>query len=425
MPLSLDMLYFILLFFVAGYLMIIFEQRIKIDKAASALFVGVACWVIYAILSPSLIVHEVLMHHIAEIAGILFFLLGAMTIVELIDLHDGFAIISECIRTTQKSYFLLWIAAITFFLSALLDNLTTAIVMATVLMRLLPERNDRMYCLGMIVIAANAGGAWSPIGDVTTTMLWMGKQIEPWTLIKLVFLPSVISVFIPYLWILKSWKGTLVLQGQSVSETISHKHSNRMLLLGLSLLLSVPLFHQLTGLPPFLGMLFALSVLWICSEWMHRRQTTQTFDKAAIFVALERIDMPSLLFFLGILLAVSALSASGLLLAGAQSLSMIFPDHRVIFTGIGILSAVFDNVPLVAAMQGMYSLQAIQANDSLWHLLAYAAGTGGSLLLIGSAAGVAVMGIENISFRWYLQHITLAALLGYAGGIICFLLISL
>lgn len=409
--------------FIIGYLLITVEQTIKIDKAAIALITGVVCWSIYIFSSHDK--EEGLLQlneHIGEIAGILFFLIGAMTIVELIDLYDGFSIIIRQIRTSSKRFFLLLITLLAFFLSAILDNLTTSIVMCSLVIKILSDKNDRLICIGMIVIAANAGGAWSAIGDVTTTMLWIGKQITVWGVAQKVFLPAVVATLIPLFILSRKLKGNFACNINLSQQGKINTIQSIVLFAGLGLLLMVPLIKIVTHLPPFMGMMLALGLLWILSEIIHVKAKHSDDEKNSIFSALERIDMPSILFFLGILLAVSCLQSAGVLQDLAKSLQTFIGDNNLIVGLIGFASAIFDNVPLVAAVQGMYSLQEFPMGDSFWNLLAYCAGTGGSILIIGSAAGVAAMGMEQISFFGYVKNISLAALLGYiAGFVLCVL----
>ncbi|MBK7762273.1 MAG: sodium:proton antiporter NhaD [Bacteroidetes bacterium] len=414
----------VLCIFLIGYIFIIFEQKIRLDKAAIALITGVLCWVSYAWQANDVHgVNESLLHQVGEIAGILFFLIGAMTIVELIDLYDGFDVIIQSIKTRNKRKFLLLITVLTFFLSAVLDNLTTAIIMSSLIVKILSERKDRLYCIGMVVIAANAGGAWSPIGDVTTTMLWMGNQISALGVMKSVFIPSVAATLIPLGILLLKLKGDFTPTHIDTSQQVTRVGQSLILYSGIGLLLFVPVFKTITHLPPFMGMMLAVGIVWIISETLHKRHASNTTESSSIFSALERIDMPSILFFLGILIGVGALQEAGILQSAATMASTITDNYVVIISSVGILSAIFDNVPLVAALQGMYSLQDFPSQHFFWNYLAYCSGTGGSILIIGSAAGVAAMGIEKIDFFWYVKHISWIALLGYiAGALVCILL---
>ena len=349
-----------------------------------------------------------------------------MTIVELVDAYQGFRIITDKIKTKNPKALLWVICWVTFFLSALLDNLTTSIVMVSLIRKLVPNKDMRLFFAGMIVIAANAGGAWSPIGDVTTTMLWIGGQISAFSIIKSLFLPSVICMVIPLIYLQFTLKGQLGNPGKETSTTAGHHHhstkhanvkgSKTMLFLGIAGLVSVPVFKTVTHLPPYLGMLFALGILWTVSEMINPHMDEMEKKPYTAAGALTRIDVPSVLFFLGILLAVAALESMEILHHFASYLDKTFGDNRIIITLIGILSAIVDNVPLVAASMGMYDLTEYPLDHMIWEYLAYCAGTGGSMLIIGSAAGVAVMGMEKVDFIWYLKKISLLALLGYFAG---------
>ncbi len=403
--------------FVLGYFLITIEHSTKIDKAVPSILTGVLCWVIYILSqNDSHLVNEQLNEHFSQIAGILFFLMGAMTIVELIDLHDGFSVITDKIKTRSKQKLMIIFAVITFFLSAVLDNLTTAIVMGSMLGKILDDKTDRLYFAGLIIISANAGGAWSPIGDVTTTMLWLGNQISTFKIISKVFLPSVVCLTIPLLLMLRLVKGDTNEIKKTDNPNISSKERNIVFWSGLGALLFVPIFKTITHLPPFMGMMFSVGILWITSELIHGKKEKEEKAAFTIFRALEKMDMPSILFFFGILIAVSALESFGTLNKLATSMSFYISNNNIILTIIGLMSAIFDNVPLVAAVQGMYTLQQYPTDHFFWEYLAYCAGTGGSILVIGSAAGVAMMGIEKISFFWYLRKISIYALLGFLAG---------
>ncbi|MBK8145481.1 MAG: sodium:proton antiporter NhaD [Bacteroidetes bacterium] len=419
------MILFILITFFIGYLFIILEHKVKIDKAASALLMGVSCWVIYILnAADPHTVNDQLAEHISDIAGILFFLIGAMTIVELIDLHEGFQVIIDAIKTTNKRTLIIIISLITFFLSAILDNLTTAIVMSTLVAKILSDQRDKNIVIGMVIIAANSGGAWSPIGDVTTTMLWIGNQITAVGIMKSIFLPSLVSVCVPLFFFLTKIKGRFSPK-KSVAE-ISVEPKERVIIFysGISLLIFVPIFKTFTHLAPYMGMMFAVGIVWLISETLHKKKPNNTEQQPSIFVALEKVDLPSILFFMGILLAVSALQSTSILQNMATTLSSKVQNENIIVIGIGLLSAIFDNVPLVAAIQGMFSKVQYPTGHFFWNFLAYCAGTGGSILIIGSAAGVAAMGIEKISFFWYLKNVSFAALLGYLAGALTTILIG-
>jgi len=434
------------LLFVAGYLCIAFEHPLKIDKAASALLTAVLCWTVLALgadtLLPALAQSEhgpagELRHHLGEIAEILFFLLGAMTIVELVDAHEGFKVITDRIRTHKRVTLLWLIGFITFFLSAVLDNLTTTIVMISLLRKLIGNQRERWFYAGMVVIAANAGGAWSPIGDVTTTMLWIGHQISATGIIGALFLPSLVCLLVPLLALSLTMRGKFERPEELQSEAERRDPTtpferNLVFALGLGALLFVPLFKSITHLPPYMGILFGLGVLWVVTEWLHRSKNEEDKHPLSVVGVLRRIDTPSVLFFLGILLAVSSLATAGHLTQVASALKESLGNVYTINIAIGLLSSVVDNVPLVAGAMKMYPLVTPEAlagagdqagwlshfvaDGVFWELLAFCAGTGGSCLIIGSAAGVAAMGMEKIDFLWYLKKISLLALLGYLAG---------
>ena len=414
----------LIIVFVLGYIAIAFEHPLKLNKAASALITGVVCWTIYILQSQSThTVSEELLHHLGEIASILFFLLGAMTIVELIDSHNGFDIITEKIKTTSKSKLLLIIITITFFLSALLDNLTTAIVMTSLCAKLLSEKEDRLWFVGMIVIAANAGGAWSPLGDVTTTMLWIGGQITALSIMKQLILPSLAACIIPALIVAYRFRGKQIIAMAQSESTVKEKRDGKIILFsGIGFLIFVPVFKTVTHLPPFMGMLLALGLMWVITTIIHKSKDLEIAERFTVGRALQKIDTPSILFFLGILLAVSALQSFGLLKELATFLSSTFKNDYLIGIALGLLSAIVDNVPLVAASQGMFDLSTYPTDHPFWEFLALTTGTGGSAVIIGTAAGVAVMGIEQIDFMWYLKKIGWLALIGFAAGIGVFLL---
>lgn len=409
--------------FVLGYIAIAFEHPLKLNKAASALITGVLCWTIFVIQAPDAeMVNESLLHHLGDIASILFFLLGAMTIVELIDSHNGFDAITERITTRNTRKLLYIVATLTFFISALLDNLTTAIVMTSLCSKILKDKTNRLWFAGMIVIAANAGGAWSPLGDVTTTMLWIGGQITALNIIKQLFLPSLAVALLPAIIIGNKLRGKRFSTADFSERTPAEKHAGKHILIaGVALLLFVPLFKTVTHLPPFMGMLLALGIMWVITTIILKGKGPEVAERLSVAGALQKIDTPSILFFLGILLAVSALQSVGLLTSIAVVLNKSLQNEFAIGTMLGMLSALVDNVPLVAAAQAMYDLNTYPPDHSFWEFLALSTGTGGSAIIIGSAAGVAVMGIEEVSFMWYLKRISLLALLGFAAGILVFL----
>lgn len=414
----------IIVVFIMGYLAISLEHSIHINKAATALFTAVLCWTLYIIEQPDKhhVLHQ-LMEHLGEIAGILFFLLGAMTIVELIDAHDGFQIITEKIKT-KNTVTLLWtIGMITFFLSAILDNLTTTIVIVSMLRKIIAERDQRLFFVGITVIAANAGGAWSPLGDVTTTMLWIGGQVSALNLITTVLLPSIVCLLVPLLIVSFQIKGSFTSPkvDDSVVSTSTPFERSFVFWLGVSVIILVPIFKTITHLPPFMAILFGLSIIWILTELIHKGKDTEDKSFLTVVYALRKIDTPSVLFFLGILLSVSALQANGQLGALAHWLSNTIANESVVVIAIGLLSGIVDNVPLVAAAQGMFSLEQYPMDHSFWQFLAYATGTGGSTLIIGSAAGVAAMGMERIEFFWYLKKISFLALAGYFAGALVYI----
>lgn len=414
----------IILTFIIGYFAITLEHTIKINKAATALVTGVVCWTIYILFqSDKHIVTEQLMEHLGEVSGILFFLFGAMTIVELIDAHDGFQVITDRIKT-KSAVKLLWIISIiTFFLSAVLDNLTTTIVIVSLLRKLILDKEQRFFFIGLTVIAANAGGAWSPLGDVTTTMLWIGGQITALNIIKELFIPSVFCLLVPLAIVSFRLKGTAQTTFKNVRKDLKPAFQrNFVFALGIGILIFVPVFKTLTHLPPFMAILLGLGLMWIITEIMNSAKDTADKDSLTVVYALRKIDTPSILFFLGILISIAALEATGQLTQLAQWFSKTIHNDTIIVMIIGLLSAVVDNVPLVAASQGMYGLGHYPTDHFFWEFLAYATGTGGSALIIGSAAGVAAMGMERITFFWYLKKITWLALIGYFSGILIYLL---
>ncbi len=406
-----------LIIFILGYTAIAFENPIKVDKAASALVTGILCWTVYLLSGVNKdFAIEQLYHHFSEIAAILFFLLGAMTIVELIDSHSGFTLITEKIKTRSKLKLLWIVGGLTFIISALLDNLTTAIVMTSLIAKLLPEKEDRLWFTGVIIIAANAGGAFSPLGDVTTTMLWIGGQITALNIMAQLILPSLAVCLVPLLIISPRFKGQNVEGKVHEALNVDRKEAKIILYSGVTLLLFVPVFKMLTHLPPFMGILLALGFLWIIVSIMHLRKPYSLRHKLTVTHALNKIDSPSILFFLGILLAVSAMESFGMLEHLALLLDKTLGNEYLIGAALGLISAIIDNVPIVAASQGMYSLTHYPPDHHFWEFLALTAGTGGSVIIIGSAAGIAAMGIETINFMWYLKKISWIAMVGFAAG---------
>jgi Na+/H+ antiporter NhaD/arsenite permease-like protein len=506
--------------FVLGYLAIVMEQTLRLNKSAAALLTGVLCWTAYIARGDQHVINEQLLHHLGELSQILFFLLTAMTIVEVIDAHNGFEVITSRVKTTNRRRLLFTISVLAFFLSAVLDNLTTSIVMMSLVRRLASDTEDRMYFGGVIIIAANAGGVWSPIGDVTTTMLWVGQQITTTRVITQLFVPALVSVIVPVLWIGLRLKGnvrrpgtrgggqletpatiaetaplsglsgvtsiTLPADAEAVGQSLASldlraktgasvltltrhgdvtapspsdplregdvlalagsaddtaralglllagdapKPTTRLerravLIVGMGVLLFVPVFKTITHLPPVMGILLGLGVLWTLTELIHKRKNDGVRGTLTVSGALQRVDAQSVLFFLGILLAISALQSDGLLGGLAAWMDRRIGSVDVITLLIGLSSSIVDNVPLVAAAQGMYSLSTFPTDHRFWLFLAYCAGTGGSILIIGSAAGVAVMGIEHISFGWYVRRISTPALVGYAAGAGAYLALS-
>lgn len=419
-----------LVVFVLGYAAIALEHQLKIDKAAAALVTGVVCWTLYIVSGQDYhhIEHE-LLEHLSEISSILFFLIGAMTIVELVDVHEGFAVITDRIKTTNKVKLMWIIGVLSFFFSAALDNLTTSIVMVSLLRKLIQDQNDRWFFAGMVVVAANAGGAWSPIGDVTTTMLWIGGQITAGSVVTDLIIPSLFTLLVPLFILSFRLKGNVTRPTRKESadhylDPTTSFERNFVFIAGVAGLVFVPIFKTVTHLPPFMGMMLSLGVLWLITDIIHRRKPTAVKHQMSVLGVIRKIDTPSVLFFLGILLAVASLQSFGQLGDLAKGLDdSIGTDTQngvyIVSLIIGLLSSIVDNVPLVAAAMGMYNIDAVGlfATDGLfWQFLAYCAGTGGSALIIGSAAGVAVMGLEKISFGWYLKNITLLAIVGYFAG---------
>ena len=457
-----------LVVFILGYTLIAFEHNIKIDKAGSALLTGSLCWAIFALglydidinsdnfkkfldyfqtkdlkyttdyiaqnieyFKKNFVLNE-LSHHLAEIGQILFFLLGAMTIVELVDAHQGFSVITDRIKTTNKVK-LMWILCIlSFFFSATLDNLTTAIVMSALISKLIEDKKDLWLFAGMIIISANAGGAWSPIGDVTTIMLWIGGQVTAANIITSIIVPSIVCMIVPLIYLTFKLKGNI--KRPSHSETIEHVKNlttpfekKFIFFLGVAGLLFVPIFKTVTHLPPYIGILLSLGLMWITTELLHKNKNHQAKSELKVIGVLKKVDVPTIFFFLGILLAVASLQSMGHLNDMAIILDNTFNGNiYAINIIIGLLSAIVDNVPLVAGAMGMYEIgTGVYAVDGIfWEFLAYCAGTGGSVLIIGSAAGVAVMGILKIDFIWYVKKISFLALIGYIAGAITYILMQ-
>lgn len=434
------MLILIIVVFILGYAAIALEHPIKVDKAASALITGMICWTIYVMyvgVGPEGIekVEHGLSHHMFDIANILFFLMGAMTIVELVDAHEGFSVITNKIKTTNKTKLLWIICILTFFFSAALDNLTTTIVMISLLRKLVTDKKTRWMFVGLVVVSANAGGAWSPIGDVTTTMLWIKGQLpNVINLVRDLFIPSLFAMIVPLVILSFTFKGEVERperkrHTEHILNPSTKFERNLIFILGVLGLLFVPVFKTLTHLPPFMGMMLSLGVLWAVTELLHNSKNKEEKHPLSVIGVLQKIDVASVLFFLGILLAVSALQEIGHLATVAEFLDNTFKGNiYAINIIIGLLSSIVDNVPLVAAAQGMYPIAEMgnfAADGKFWEFLAYCAGTGGSALIIGSAAGVAAMGLEKINFGWYLKKISLLAVAGYfAGAAVYFLMFS-
>ncbi len=409
--------------FAIGYMAIIIESSININKAASALLMGVITWMFLFLIQGSDWYDNLhkLSESLGEVSQIIFFLIGAMAIVELIDSHRGFTMITDLIQTNSKRKLLWVLGFITFFLSSILDNLTTTIVMVSLLRKLVPEQEDRMLLGAMVVIAANAGGAFSPIGDVTTTMLWIKGNITTLAIIQKLFFPSLISLITALLIMGKGMKGTFPKLVKRAHEEKTEPGAKLVFFVGIGALMFVPIFKALTGLPPFMGVLIGLGILWLVTDFVHAERESRKHLK--IPYILTRIDVSSVLFFLGILLCINALNTAGILANLAQILDQIVHHNvTVITTIIGLVSAVVDNVPLVAAGIGMYDLQTNPPDSPLWQLLAYCAGTGGSILIIGSAAGVAFMSLEKATFMWYLKKAGWVAFISYIAGIWIYLL---
>lgn len=445
------MLTAVVLCFILGYVTIVFEHPLRLDKTVPALIMGALCWALAALGfhngDLTVIDHHdhifslaeglkeegeegfvgILLHHLGKTAEILVFLIGAMTIVEIIDLHRGFEILKSWVKTRSKKK-LLWIIGILgFILSAIIDNLTATIVLVTLLRKLIHDREERIWYAALVIIAANAGGAWSPIGDVTTTMLWIGNRVSTLGLMDHLILPSIVCFAVP-VWIasfLPVFKGEVSIDEQADLSAEKLLSSRAMLFLGLGGIIFVPIFKTITHLPPYMGMMLSLGVVWLASEYIHPEEdfTEERKHQYSAHKALSRIEMSSILFFLGILMAVAALETVvvggvGALRYMAEQLQYAIPNQDAVIIMLGFFSAIIDNVPLVAASMGMYDSP---IDAKLWHFIAYAAGTGGSMLIIGSAAGVAAMGMERIDFIWYLKKISWLALIGFLAGAAVFL----
>lgn len=408
--------------FIAGYFLITIEHAVRLDKATIALITGVMLWVVHFVSQghECTIPQDCLAEHMSSISQIIFFLLGALAIVAIIETHSGFTIIANAIKIPSKRKLLWTISILTFFLSAILDNLTTTIVMITLLAGLLEKSKDRLIIGGAVVIAANAGGAWTPIGDVTTTMLWIGGQVSSVATMRDLFLPSFVSMIAAISILSCFLKGKFNSDEMHMVDTHVDPLGKSIFFLGAGILISVPIFKILTGLPPFMGILLGLGIMWLVTDLLLNKQGNK--EHLRVPKILSSIDYSGLLFFLGILLAIDALDSAGILQKLAHWLDSHFSNTTMIATLIGLASAVVDNVPLVAATMGMYSLEQFPLDHSFWQKIAYCAGTGGSILVIGSAAGVVYMGLEKVDFFWYLRNISLAALVGYFAGIATYLI---
>lgn len=413
----------IIIIFCIGYLLIALEHNIRLNKTAPALLAGIICWAIYIVAAENKeLVKEQLYHHLAEISQILFFLLGAMTIVELIDAHDGFDIVKNQINTKNNKR-LLWVMSLfSFFLAAIIDNLTTAIVMVSILRKVIKDKEQRLLFAGVMVICANAGGVWSPIGAVTTTMLWIKGQVSAGAVVTEIFLPSLACALTPLIYYQFKLPKQDIQQFSEKNEEVN-PDGKTMLALGIGILIMVPIFKTLTGLPPFMGMLLGLGLVWVISEIIHSNKDDERRRPLSVAHALSRIDTASILFFLGILLAVAALESTHILANFSEMVTNAVKDFNLISLIIGASSSVVDNVPLLAAVQNMYSMEQFPMDSKFWLLTAYSTGTGGSILIIGSAAGVAAMGMEDITFTWYLKRMSLIAITGFLVGAAVFFLL--
>jgi len=433
----------IVIVFVVGYLCIALESVTKINKAAIALLMCVGCWTLLMLAPGSFypdvpaadVVHkvsEVIEHHLGDAAGTLFFLMGAMTIVEIVDSNGGFNFVRDAIKTRSKRKLMWRMAFMTFFLSAILDNLTTSIVMIMVLRKLVQERNERLIYAAMVVIAANSGGAFSPIGDVTTIMLWIKGVITTQGVLSEIFVPSLVSMIVPAFFLQYSLKGKFDksqnLPPAAVSQ-FTKKQRNIIFWMGVGGLVFVPIFKTLTHLPPFMGILLVLGLLWTTTEIFHHNTDEDDTMAKRVSDLLSRIDLSTIMFFLGILMAVAVLQEVGVLTALGKSLDEMSGGNHYLVTGvIGVLSSIVDNVPLVAGCMGMYPVAPtgdLAVDGIFWQLLAYCAGVGGSILIIGSAAGVVVMGLEKITFGWYMKRISWIVLVGYLAGMFSYWLIRM
>lgn len=409
------------IFFVLGYLAIIFEKFLHVNKAAVALVMAVICWLLYFAGNNEVHISSASMaEQISDVAQIIFFLIGVMVIVELIDSHHGFKIISDMLYSSSKRRMLWFLVGVSFFMSAILDNLTTMIVMTSLLRKMVPNLKDRWFLGSIIVISVNAGGAWTPIGDVTTTMLWINDRITTFATISLLFLPSLVCVLVSGIIATFLIRGEHEQQENLLVIQPMEPGAKRVLLMGLASLVMIPVWKGLLGLPPFMGALIGLGLLWLITDIMHFRYGEERWHLRVAHI-LTKIDTSGILFFLGILLAIDALATAGLLRSLANHLEAVVPNQNWVAILIGLISSVVDNVPLVAATMGMYDLHTFPVDSMLWQLIAYSAGTGGSIFIIGSAAGVAFMGMEKVDFIWYAKNIAWIALIGFFAGILVFM----
>lgn len=409
--------------FIIGYILIIFEHIVKVNKSAVALLVAVFSWGLLFVGGATLGIPLHFESHLAEISQIIFFLLGAMAIVELIDTHRGFAVITQFIRSPTKKKMFWTISILTFFMSSILDNLTTTIVMVSIVRKLIKKEQDRWVFGSLVVIAANAGGAWTPIGDVTTTMLWINGQVSAWPIMKMLFIPSLMSLVVSILFQLYLYQGKKVEFEETDLKVEQEPYGTVVFFLGLGVLLAVPLLKMAFNIPPFMGILVGLGLLWLVTDLLHHRHAERSHLRLPAVI--QKIDISCVLFFLGVLLSISALDNAGILKKFANWITLLVPSHEVVAATIGIASAVVDNVPLVAACMGMYDLNVYEMDHPLWQMIAYCAGTGGSILIIGSASGVAFMGMEKVDFFWYVKNITLTAAVGYLVGFGIYLILNM
>lgn len=416
--------YIMLVLFVAGYAAIIFEHRVRVNKSAASVLLAGCLWTVLYISAGGdhETVHHQLGEHVSDVSEIVFFLLGAMTLVEVIDSHGAFKLVTDRIRTRSKRKVMCLIGIIAFFMSAILDNLTTTIVMVSLLKRIIPTRKDRLLLGGLVVVTANAGGAWTPMGDVTTTMLWIGGQITAGGVMRSLLLPSLVAMLVSLALFSLRMKGNFAPGAPQSEGQKVETGAKRVLSLGIGAFLFVPVFKAATHMPPFMGILIGLGMMWLVTDLLHNERPDTTHVRVPH--ALTKVDVSGVFFFLGILLSVGALQSAGILSVMAAGLDQVTSGPVMLATVIGLLSAVVDNVPLVAGAMGMYTTTQYPVDGQFWQLMAFCAGTGGSVLVIGSAAGVAFMGMQKVDFLWYVRKISPVALAGYAAGIATYLAIS-